>query len=193
MFKKAIVLTGGIATGKSTVSNFLKMYGYSIIDADEISHKILDKSIESIKEIFGEEFIKDNRVDRKKLGGVIFANREAKESLEKLLHPKIRVEIEEKALKIEKRNITYFIDIPLFFETKSYEIEKSLVIYAPKNLQLKRVMQRDNLSEIEALNRINSQMDINKKKNLASFVIDNSSDLKHLQREIEKFISIIKE
>ncbi len=192
MFEKAIVLTGGIATGKSTVSNFFKLYGYSIIDADKIAHKILDENIQNIKTIFGENFIKENKVDRKELGKLIFSDKEAKQKLETLLHPLIKIEIENEAKKLEKYGIHYFIDIPLFFETKNYDIKNSLVIYAPKELQIDRVLKRDNLTKQEALNRVNSQMDIENKRELATFVIDNSMDLKHLQAEIEKFIKELK-
>lgn len=192
MFENAIVLTGGIATGKSTVSNFLKMYGYSIIDADKIAHRLLDKNSDKIATTFGREFIKEGRVDRKELGKLIFSDKEARKKLEELLHPLIKEAIEAEATKLEKHNIKYFVDIPLFFETKNYDIKTSLVIYTPKELQLIRVIKRDKLSNREAIDRINSQMDIEEKKKLATYVIDNSSDLKHLQREVEKFMKKIK-
>ena len=187
-FKYAIALTGGIATGKSTVCNILKLYGFSIIDADKIAHKVLEEQKKTISKIFGKEYIKDNKVDRKKLAKLIFSDKDAKKSLEKLLHPLIKERIIEESLKLEKYKVPYIIDIPLFFETKNYPIKRVMVVYAPKEIQLKRLMKREGLDEVEAKKRISSQIDIEEKKKLANFVIDNSKDLKHLQKEIEKFI-----
>lgn len=193
MFENAIALTGGIASGKSTVSTFLKMYGYSIIDADKISHKLLDESAKEIAKLFGDRFLKLNsKVDRKALGELIFSNSNQKERLESLLHPKIRVEIERESIKLERFKLPYFIDIPLFFEKKSYPIEKSLLIYTPKKLQIQRLIERDKFSKEMALKRINSQMDIEKKRELSTYIIDNSLDIKHLQKECEEFIEKIK-
>ena len=187
-FKYAIALTGGIATGKSTVCNILKLYGFSIIDADKIAHKVLEEQKKTISTLFGKEYIKDNKVDRKKLAKLIFSNKEAKKSLEKLLHPLIKERITKESIKLEKYQVPYIMDIPLFFETKNYPIKRVMVVYAPKEIQLKRLMKREGLDEVKAKKRISSQIDIEEKKKLATFIIDNSKDLKHLQKEIEKFI-----
>ena len=96
-FKYAIALTGGIATGKSTVCNILKLYGFSIIDADEISHKVLEEQKEKIAKIFGKEYIKDNKVDRVALGKLIFSDKNSKKLLENLLHPLIKKTIEKES------------------------------------------------------------------------------------------------
>lgn len=192
-FEHAIALTGGIATGKSTVCNILKLYGFSIIDADKIAHKVLDEQKDKIASIFGKEYIKENKVDRKKLAKLIFNDKDAKKELEKLLHPLIKEKITEESLKLEKYKVPYIVDIPLFFETKNYPIKKVLVVYAPKELQLKRLVEREGLSIDEAKKRIESQMDIEEKRELADFVIDNSKDLKHLQNEIDSFIQRIKD
>jgi dephospho-CoA kinase len=187
-YNYAIALTGGIATGKSTVANLLSLQGFRKIDADEIAHTILDNSTKEIADLFGDEYIVENRVDRKRLGSLVFGNIDAKKRLEELLHPKIKSKIEEEATKLEAYKKPYLIDIPLFFETKNYDIQNSLVVYTPKELQVSRCMDRDKLSKEEALARIESQMDIEEKKSLAKYVIDNSLDLKHLQLECEKFI-----
>lgn len=192
-FKNAIALTGGIATGKSTVCNILKLHGFSIIDADKIAHQVLQEQKEKISSIFGKDYIKNGKVDRKKLAKLIFNNKEAKKTLESLLHPLIKKEIEKESLKLEKYQVPYIVDIPLFFETKNYPIKRVVVVYAPKELQLERLIKRENLNKDEAKKRIESQMDIEKKKELANFVIDNSKDLKHLQNEIEKFIQRVKD
>jgi len=187
-FKYAIALTGGIGTGKSTASSLFKLNGFKIIDADKIAHSILDNSVIEIEKLFGSQFILNNKVNRKLLGKLIFSNQDSKKELENFIHPKIYKEIEFESGKLDKFKFPYLIDIPLFFEKKTYPISKSLVIYAPKDLQISRVMKRDNFSKIEAKQRIESQMNIEEKKDLADIIIDNSKSLKHLQSEIERVV-----
>lgn len=191
-FEYAIALTGGIATGKSTVASLLGLNGLRIIDADTIAHRILDENSGWVCERFGEEFVKNGKVDRPELGKIIFADPAAKKELETFLHPKIRTAIEEQSEKQDRLKYPYLIDIPLFFETSSYPIKNSVVVYTPKALQLERFMKRNGFSEEESLRRIESQMDIDEKKARATWVIDNSSNLKHLQRECEQFVDTIK-
>lgn len=190
-FKNAIVLTGGIATGKSTVCNILKLHGFLIIDADKIAHKLLDENSQQIEQLFGKQYVEDGKVLRKELGKIIFSNEKNKLKLEALLHPLIKDEIKKEAKIVEEQNKTYIIDIPLFFEKMNYPISKSIVIYTPKELQIKRLQSRDNISEEEAILKISNQMDIEEKKSLATYIIDNSKDLKHLQKEIEEFLEKI--
>ena len=163
-FKYAIALTGGIATGKSTVASLLALNGMRVIDADKISHKILDKSKEWVRESFGNEFVTPKGVDRAKLGKLIFSNQEKKKLLESFLHPKIKKTIEEESQKQDAFNFPYLIDIPLFFENNNYPIKKSVVVYTPKEIQLQRFIKRNGYSEEESLKRINSQLDIEEKK-----------------------------
>lgn len=191
-FEYAIALTGGIATGKSTVASLLGLNGLRIIDADTIAHRILDENSGWVVERFGAEFVKNGKVDRPMLGKIIFANSEAKKKLESFLHPKIRAAIEAESEKQDRLGYPYLIDIPLFFETASYPIKDSVVVYTPKALQLERFMKRNGFSEEESLRRIESQMDIDEKKVRATWVIDNSSNLKHLQKECEQFVETIK-
>ncbi len=191
LFKNAIALTGGISTGKSTVCNLLKLHGFLTIDADKIAHKLLDENSNEIIKMFGKEYVKDGKVLRKELGKIIFSNEENKLKLEALLHPKIKDEIIKESRIFEEANKPYFIDIPLFFEKMHYPIPKSLVIYTPKELQIQRLMKRDNIDEKEAILKISNQMDIEKKKQLADLVIDNSKDLKNLQNEVERVIGEI--
>ncbi len=185
--KHAIVLTGGIATGKSTTSAILSLLGFRVIDADKIAHQVLNMVSDEIAKAFGDEFVNSGIVDRKKLGALIFANRDERLKLEAIVHPKIREEIFNEALKQEKFAKPYLIDIPLFFEKRdAYNIDKSILVYAPKELQIERLTKREGLSKDEALQRIEAQMPIEKKLSLATFVIDNSKDLKHLQKECER-------
>ena len=185
-FKYAIALTGGIATGKSTVASLFKLHGFLTIDADKIAHKLLDMHYKEIENLFGSQYIQDNKVLRKKLGHLIFNNQKEKEKLEKFIHPLIKNEIVKEAKVFEKQQKPYLIDIPLFFENKNYNIQKSIVVYIPKELQVQRLIKRDQCTQEEALVRINNQMNIEEKKKLATYIIDNSKNLIHLQNEVER-------
>ncbi len=185
-FKYAIVLTGSISTGKSTVANFFSSDGFSIIDADKIAHQVLDEQHKVIAQMFGRKLIKDNMIDRKELGSIVFKDNEKREELEALLHPLIYDKIKQLSKEEDKFKKPYFIDIPLFFEGDRYSIDKSLVIYTTKETQLKRLMQRDKHNRKEALSRIEIQMDIEEKRKLATYAIDNSGDLSELREEYER-------
>ena len=191
LFKNAIALTGGISTGKSTVCNLFKLHGFLTIDADLIAHRLLDENSNKISSMFGEQYVQNGKVLRKELGKIIFSNEENKLKLEALLHPLIKEQIIKESKIFEEQNKPYFVDIPLFFEKMSYPIPKSLVIYTPKELQIQRLMKRDNIDENEAKLKISNQMDIEEKRKLADMVIDNSQNLKHLQNEVERIIGEI--
>ena len=191
LFKNAIALTGGISTGKSTVCNLFKLHGFLTIDADVIAHRLLDENTNKIASMFGEQYVQNGKVIRKELGKIIFSNEENKLKLEALLHPLIKEQIIKESKIFEEQNKPYFVDIPLFFEKMYYPIPKSLVIYTPKELQIQRLMKRDNIDENEAKLKISNQMDIEEKRKLADMVIDNSQNLKHLQNEVERIIGEI--
>jgi dephospho-CoA kinase len=182
----AIALTGGIATGKSTVSNLFMLHGLLTIDADKIAHKLLNKYHANIAKLFGNQYVINGKVFRKKLGNLIFNNIKEKIKLENFIHPKIKDEIIKEASLFEEKQKPYLIDIPLFFENQNYNITKSIVVYTSKDTQIKRLINRDNYTYKEALVRIDNQMDIEKKKLLATFVIDNNTTLKNLQNEVER-------
>jgi len=191
-FEKAIALTGGIGTGKSSASAILSLFGFRVIDADKIAHSVLDSKANEIAQRFGKEFIlSDGKVDRKRLGRVVFADKSLREELESIVHPSIREEIEKASLEQERLGKPYLIDIPLFFERGNYPIDRVITVYAPRELQIERIMKRDSLSEDEALQRIDAQMDIEEKRRLATWVIDNSGSLKQLQNECERVKSAI--
>jgi len=191
-FKYAIALTGGIATGKSTVASLLALNGMRVIDADSISHEILNDSYGWVEETFGDEFVVGTKVQRDKLGTLVFSDSKAKKVLEDFLHPKIRKEIERRSEEQDKFNFPYLIDIPLFFENSAYNIQDSVVVYTPREIQLERFIKRNSYSVEESNKRIDSQMPIDEKKQKATWVIDNSKNLKYLQKECEEFVDIIK-
>lgn len=208
-FKNAIAITGGIATGKSTVCSILKLHGYPIIDTDLIAHDVLEQSANEVVRIFGDEILdscessEDSgdshksklQINRKKLGKIVFADKEKLRILESILHPKIRECVKIEAQKLESQNIIYFIDIPIFFELqeqgRGYAISRVLLIYTPRDLQLERIQKRDNLSIDEAKTRLSNQMDIESKKQKADFVIENTGNVRDLQTKIEAFLKTI--
>lgn len=190
-FKHAIVLTGGIASGKSSVAILFALDGFDLIDADKVAHDMLELHQDKIVQLFGSEYINEGKVDRKALGALIFSNPEEKKRLEALMHPLIFKEIERQAEEKDQLGFPYIIDIPLFFETKRYPIQKSIVVYTPREKQLERLMKRDDSIIEEATQRINAQMSIEEKKQAATYVIDNSSDLNALQKEYAKVKNII--
>jgi len=192
-FKYAIALTGGIATGKSTVASLLALNGMRVIDADSISHEILDESSDWVVKTFSKEYVNGSKVNREKLGKLVFSDSQAKKILEDFLHPKIREEIKRRSEKQDTFNFPYLIDIPLFFENSAYNINDSVVVYTPREIQLERFIKRNAYSVEESNKRIDSQMPIDEKKKKATWVIDNSKNLKHLQKECEEFVNLIKE
>lgn len=196
-FSNAIAITGGIASGKSTVCNLLKLYGYSIIDTDSIAHKILESSKDEVINAFGSDILESNaNISRKKLGEIVFKNKAKLAMLESILHPKIRSEVTQKAQILESQQILYFIDIPLFFELKARnngcEIPRVLLVYAPKELQLERLQKRDNLNAESAISRLDNQIDIEIKKQNATFIIENTSDIDELQKKVEDFLNSLR-
>lgn len=194
-FSNAIAITGGIGSGKSTACSMLKLYGYSIIDMDSISHAMLDLSKDEVVAIFGDSIVENNKINRKKLGGIVFKDKAKLEMLENILHPKIRKEVQSEAHRLESslNGKPYFIDIPIFFELRAkgrgYDIAKVLLIYTPRDTQIQRIMKRDNLSYNEAINRLNNQIDIEEKRALSTYIIENMGDIKALQKNIEKFLA----
>lgn len=194
----AIALSGGIASGKSTVASLLRLYGYYVICADEIAHKQLEFSVKEVVESFGKGILNVNtndstscesvRIDRQKLGAVVFTNKTARQKLESILHPKIREEILLQAQAQEIKKIPYFIDIPLFFETNHYPISHSLLVYTTEDLQLARLQMRNGLDYKEALSRIESQIPLEHKRAMASYVIENCGTLEELQSNVETYL-----
>ena len=190
-FPNAYVITGSIASGKSTVSNLLKERGFSVIDADVIAHEQLEICKCEIVEFFGEQILDEaGKIDRQKLGTIVFNDPKKLKILEQILHPKIKGEILSRAVKLECLGQVYFVDIPLFFEKEDRytEFKNIAVIYAPKELLLSRLMNRNGLKLEEAKARVELQMDIEQKRKKANFIIDNSGDKENLEQELEKFL-----
>ena len=188
-FKYGVVITGGIATGKSTVSRMLS-YKYKIIDADKIAHEVLDSNVELLTQHFGNKIIENNKINRKILGGIVFNDYSKKELLQSLVHPKIRDRIYFESKKEEEKENIYFIDIPLFFESnrkaKIYDVKDILLVYASHEMQLRRLIKRDGISRDFALKKIQSQISIEFKRNHSNFVLENINKI-----NLEKNLKII--
>ena len=190
-FPNAYVITGSIASGKSTAITLLKERDLSVIDADMIAHEQLEICKCEIVEFFGKQILDEaGKIDRQKLGAIVFNDPKKLKILEQILHPKIKEEILSRAMKLECLGQVYFVDIPLFFEKEDRyaEFKNVAVIYAPKELLLRRLMSRNGLELEEAKVRVELQMDIEQKRKKVNFIIDNSSDKENLEHELEKFL-----
>ena len=202
-----IGLTGGIGTGKSTVSQILKDRGFTVIDLDVISHEVVKfpSVVEKIIKNFGREVLVDNEdenyiVSRKKLGKIIFADKEKRFALNSIMHPEIlrvmRKKILECKLKKEKdekgKNKIIFVEIQLLFEVQwEKEFDYILLVSAEKETQIKRILSRDNRSKEEALSIINSQMSLDEKKKRSDYVIENDGNSQDLEKKVDDFLKKI--
>lgn len=186
-----IGLTGSIATGKSTVANMLKELGIPVIDADQIARDVVEPgeaAYEQIVQQFGQEVLfPDGTLDRKKLGSIVFKNREKREQLNRIVHPAIHKKMDEqKQSYIEQGYKTIVLDIPLLFEGNRdrKEFDKILLVAVSEEVQLKRLLERDQMGEEDAKNRIKSQMPIKEKIPLADAVIDNDGTIEETKKQL---------
>ena len=192
-FKHAIVITGSIGSGKSAVCEILRERGFEIIDADSIAHEQLNSCTSEVVAEFGDEVLADGKIDRNKLGALVFNDADKLKILERILYPKIRLEILSRAAKLESAGRTYFVDIPLFFERRDAykEFSRVAVVYAPKDTLISRVMKRNELSYDAAKYRVELQTNIEQKRAAANFTIENAGDFENLKNETLKFLSEI--
>lgn len=190
-----IGLTGGIACGKSTVSQMFVDRGAVLVDADRVARDVVSPgrpALAAIREAFGDAvFLEDGTLHRKKLGERIFGDESAKRTLESIVHPVIRQELYDRIEYWDKHGAGKLVvfDIPLFFESGYQQVlPEHLVVYVPRHVQLQRLMERDGLSEEAAEARLRAQMDIEEKKRLAESVIDNSGTLAETERQVDEYI-----
>lgn len=187
-------LTGGIATGKSAVSSILREAGAIIIDADNIARDAVKKDLPAwheIVRIFGKEvLLPDGEIDRARLGDIIFRDASKKEILNKIVHPHVIQKVAELIDKIGKESpdSIVILDVPLLIEAGMHEgLEDVILVYTPEWIQIERLIERDGITEEEALLRIHSQIPIEDKRKVASVMIDNSGTL---QATREKAIEV---
>ena len=189
-----IAITGSIAWGKSTVSNYLKSKGYIVIDADKIGHEALDDDYVKEKLIlaFGNEILEDNKINRQKLGELVFGNSSNLNVLNSIIHPEIRKKILEKIDKNNDKELI-FIDVALLFEAKFDDlVDKIIVVYVDENTQLTRLMKRNSISKKEALSRIVSQMSPIEKAKLGDYTVNNNLDVINTYEQVDKVLSELK-
>lgn len=187
---RIIGITGGIASGKSSVSTFIKELGFVVIDADVVAREVVEPGEEAYQEIistFGDTvLLSDGHIDRAQLGQIIFYNEEKRGWLNSIVHPAVRKRMTEQAEQAFQEGAnTVFMDIPLLFESKlTYMVEKTLLVYVDAEVQLARLMKRNNLSEEDALARIASQMSLIEKQPLADAVVHNNGDLEETKEQV---------
>ena len=189
-----IGITGSIACGKSTISNYLKSKGYIVIDADKIGHEALDDDYVKEKLIlaFGNEILEDNKINRQKLGELVFGNSSNLNVLNSIVHPEIRKKILEKIDKNNDKELI-FIDVALLFEAKFDDlVDKIIVVYVDENTQLTRLMKRNSISKKEALSRIVSQMSPIEKAKLGDYTVNNNLDVINTYEQVDKVLSELK-
>ncbi|EAH7597808.1 dephospho-CoA kinase [Campylobacter upsaliensis] len=192
--KYAYFVSASIACGKSSFIKIANELGFESLSADLIANEITQKNATVLAEMFLLNLDKEGKIDKKALANLIFKDKKAKEKLENFMHPKIREELLRKMQILEQKGRIFFVELPLFFESDFYQnLGKSVLIYAPKNVSLQRLMQRDGLDKDEALRRIKSQMDIEKKREMADFVIENIGSYEEFRQNCVKFIKSLKE
>ena len=189
--KRIIGLTGGIATGKTTVANFLAIaYNLPILDADIYARDAVSVGspiLNAIQVRYSEEILlPDGNLNRSKLGEIIFNDKEERRWVENLIHPYVRQRfVKEIATSPEQ----IVLAIPLLFEAKMTDLVTEIwVVSCPKEQQIQRLIQRDRLTSEQALSRINSQMPIADKEKGADVILDNSSSKEALLQQVETFL-----
>jgi len=189
-----IGITGSIACGKSTVSDYLIEKGYTIIDADKLGHVALTSNDvkRKLTEKFGDNILENNEISREKLGRLVFGNDDNLKILNSIIHPKIK-ELILKLQEEHKDENLVFLDIALLYEANFVDlVEKVVVVYTDEKVQLERLMTRNFLSMEEALMRIESQMKAKEKASLGDYVINNSYSKEDTFRQIDKIIKKLK-
>lgn len=197
-----IGLTGGIGTGKSTVSRKLRERGYPVIDLDVISREVIEypEVIDELVRNFGNEILENQNnisgkksISRNKLRQTVFKEEKKVSVLNSIMHPPIVEEMRRQIEELRKSYKTVFVEVQLLFEAKlEKEFDIIVLVYADKKTQLERVLKRDGRSEGEVQQIINAQMDMTEKQRLSNYIIENNGDSEMLDLEIEKFIKKLK-
>lgn len=184
-------LTGGIATGKSTVSHMLTEAGYVVIDSDAIARYVVRPTERAYAEIvahFGTDvLLPDGQLDRKALGRIVFADPVERKVLEKITHPAIFAESERQIAEAQRAgHRIIFLDVPLLIETGRYKtVDKVMLVYTDADTQLQRLIARDGLTPAKAQERIAAQMPIDEKRSYAEIIIDNNGSLEQLEENVQ--------
>ena len=185
-------VTGGIASGKTTVANMLKDLGAPIIDYDEISRELVypgQPALREIVEYFGNQvLLDDGRLDRNKLAAIVFKDIDKRKKLESFIHPRIGKVAVGKIHEIRQKNSHAIIQIvvPLLIEVNlQHQYHKVLLVYIPKAMQVERLIKRDGITREEAAARLKAQLPIDEKVGYADFVIHNDKTLEDTKKQVE--------
>ncbi|MCE7793380.1 dephospho-CoA kinase [Salipaludibacillus sp. CUR1] len=187
-------LTGGIATGKSTVSDIFRNEGIPVIDADIAAREAVEpgeKAYQDIINHFGLSILnEDGTINREKLGRIVFNNEKERKVLNGIVHPAVRQKMKKEAECCKENGHSLVVmDIPLLIESDLFHmVDDVLVVYVPENIQLERLMERNSYSKEEALKRINAQLPIEKKRSYASYVIDNSGSREETRQQVKRLL-----
>jgi dephospho-CoA kinase len=190
---RLIGVTGGIATGKSTVDRLLAAHGASVIDADELAREAVrpgERALDEVAARFGRGvLLPDGNLDRGRLGAIVFADPEARRDLERITHPRIAELMQERiATAIAGPAPLIAVDIPLLFENaREAMFEGVLLVYAPLEVQLRRLRERNGLDEAAAMQRLAAQLPIDEKRDRATWVIDNGDGLDATSRAVDRW------
>ncbi|AGT33069.1 dephospho-CoA kinase [Geobacillus genomosp. 3] len=185
-----IGLTGGIASGKSTVSAMMRELGLPVIDADEAARAVVEPGEEAYRQIvaaFGPDILQDDgSINRAKLGAIVFNDEQARKTLNAIVHPAVRRKmLAEKEAHIRSGAKTIVLDIPLLFESGlTAWVDKVLVVYVDDDVQLRRLMARNGFTKEEALARIRAQWPMAEKVKRADAVIDNNGTIEETRRQL---------
>ncbi|MBE5676715.1 dephospho-CoA kinase [Staphylococcus sp. SS87] len=190
---KVIGLTGGIASGKSTVSELLTVFGFKVVDADKAARKAVEKGskgLAQVRETFGEEAIDENgEMDRQYMGDLIFNQPEKRLELNAIVHPIVREIMEDEKNEYLNQGFNVIMDIPLLYENElENTVDEVWVVYTSESIQMDRLMQRNDLSLEDAKARVYSQISIDKKSRMADHVIDNLGDKLELKQNLERLL-----
>ncbi len=192
---KILGLTGGIASGKSTISNYLQSLNIPVVDADLLARKVMragQPAVAEIAEVFGcEVLLANGEINRQRLGQIVFESADKRKELNQIVQYRIRAEIKKEIKNYLKDNPTLIVlDIPLLYE-ESYEseVDEVMVVYVDSETQKERLLKRDKeLSEVDASNRINSQIPLLEKKKKADIVIDNNGTIEDSIRQVNEWL-----
>ena len=185
-----IGLTGGIASGKSTVAAMFAELGAAIVSADAIAREVVEPgepALEEIRAAFGPEvLLPDGRLDRRRLGAIVFADPERRRRLEAILHPRIRARMREQIEAAAGTGRPVVAEIPLLFESPASRalVDVTVVVYVDREQQLARLISRDGLTPAEAEARLAAQLPLEEKARLADYVIDNRGQLEHTRAQV---------
>lgn len=186
-----IGITGGIASGKSTVVAMIKEAGYQVIDADQVVHQLQEKGgrlYEALKQAFGNEILKeDGDLNRKKLSEMFFSNPSHMATSSAIQNQIIKEELAAERDQLAQSQTVIFMDIPLLIELGYQDwFDAIWLVYVDAQTQLRRLMARNHLREVDAKKRLSSQLSIEEKRPYASLVIDNSGDMETLRKQVHK-------